>query len=171
MRARWLVAVALAIPLLLGGCSVPPDGYVGIGRALDGSLWVYIRTCHHRMDGATLYWPDDPNGANSNEEVFARWEIARQPDPLRASWPLLGPGANGVTATKQLAEIPARPKNMAIGAGTRNNSRSAGGPYGFTAKTLAKLKPGQILTGNAPKNTAISMAEFDAIDCTQFPDG
>lgn len=36
MRLRWPIAVALAIPLLLGGCTVPADGYVGIGRAPTG---------------------------------------------------------------------------------------------------------------------------------------
>lgn len=75
-----------------------------------------------------------------------------------------------MTATKQLAELPPQSKRMDILAGTRKHNRSAFGPYPFTGKTLAKLKPGQILTGNAPKNKVVSFAEFDAIDCTQFPD-
>jgi hypothetical protein len=127
------------------------------------------------MDGASLSWRDDPQGANSAEEVFAEWSIGPQPDPLRPSWPLLGSAeGSGVTADRPLKKVPGPPKNMYIFAGTNDNSFSASGPYLFTASDLETLRPGQVLvenyTGNEtdPPNKVIRLSDFDALDCTQY---
>ena len=109
--------------------------------------------------------------------MFGEWEIGQQPDPLRASWPLLGPGSNGVSAAKPLAEVPAAPKDMAIVAGTNDNSWSAGGPNSsFTADDLRALQPGQVLAAtrfsdvdsSGALDTVMTLAEFDVIDCSRF---
>lgn len=154
---------------------MPPDGEVGVGRDTKGNLQVYLRTCNHPMDGATLYWPDDPNGADSNNEVFAEWTIGTQPDPLRVEWPLLGTTAqSGISAERPLGEVPTPPKNMSIYAWTSSNTYSAGGPYQFTAADLNKLRPGQVLVDNNtgresdPPVKAISLDAFNALDCTQY---
>ncbi len=167
----FLVGVALAVT----GCGVPDDGWVGVGRDEDGNLRVYLRTCHHPMDGASLSWPDDPNGANFHEEVFAEWTIGPQPDPLRADWPLLGSApASRVVADRPLTKVPGPPKNMYIFAGTNDNTFSASGPFLFTAADLKKLRPGQVLVDNNtgresdPPNKTITLSQFDAIDCTQY---
>jgi hypothetical protein len=161
--------------LSLAGCSVPTDGWVGVGRDSQGTLRVYVRTCHHAMDGASLYWPDDPKGGNSGQEVFAEWTIGPQPDPLRLNWPLLGSAAgSGVTADQPLKKVPGPPKSMSIFAGTNDNSFSASGPYLFTASDLETIRPGQVLvennTGNEtdPPNKVIGLSDFDALDCTQY---
>lgn len=127
------------------------------------------------MDGATLYWADDPRSSGSDNEVFAEWTIGPQPNPLQVDWPLLGTSTtNGVEAVHPFGGIPAPPKNMAIYAGTRQNTYSASGPYQFTAADLKKLKPGQVLVSNDtgresdPPVRVVSVAAFNAIDCTKF---
>lgn len=175
-RRRLLTALLLVIAgVLLGGCGVPEDGWVGVGRMSDGSFRVYLRTCTQPLNGATLYWPDDPNGANSNEEVFAEWILeSAQRGPVRADWPLLGQGEGEIAATRTLEKVPGPPKNMAVDAWTRDASASAGGPYLFTARDLDSLKRGQILIANdtrnenGPPNKTVSRAAFDALDCADF---
>ena len=164
-----------AAALVLAGCGVPLDGAVGVGRDTEGNLRVNLRTCSHPMDGATLYWPDDPNGADSNNEVFAEWTIGPQPDPLRADWPLLGASdVGGVEAERRLDELPRPPKNMGIYAGTNNNSFSASGPYLFTAADLKRLRPGQVLVDNNtgkesdPPVKIVSIDAFNTLDCSQY---
>jgi hypothetical protein len=98
----WRVAVYVVLGVVLtaltASCGVPDDGRLGIGRASDGSLRVYLRTCTHRVDGATLYWPDDPAG-DSAAEVFVDWTIAAAADgPTVIDWPLLGAGGAAVIA-------------------------------------------------------------------------
>ena len=102
--------------------------------------------------------------------------IGQQPDPLRASWPLKGPGSDGVSATGPLAEIPAAPKDMAVNAGTNDNGWSAHGPSGsFTADDLRTLQPGQVLAAtrfsvvdsSGPLDPIMTFTEFDAIDCSR----
>lgn len=172
-----LLACCLFLGVALGvtGCSVPTDGWVGVGRDTVGKLRVYVRTCHHPMNRANLSWPDDPNGANSGEEVFAEWTIGPQPDPLRANWPLLGSAPDtGVVPTRPLTKVPGPPKNMYIFAGTDDDSFSASGPFLFTAADLQKLRRGQVLVENNtgrdsdPPNKTITLAAFDALDCTQY---
>lgn len=176
LRSRLLTCcLLLGVAFGLAGCGVPTDGWVGVGRDSQGVLRVYVRTCHHPMDGASLSWPDDPNGANSGEEVFAEWSIGPQPDPLRPNWPLLGAAANsGVAATRPLLKVPGPPKNMYIFAGTNDDSFSASGPYLFTASDLKALRSGQVLVENNTGNEAdspnkvIRLADFDALDCAQY---
>ncbi|WP_344808892.1 hypothetical protein [Microlunatus ginsengisoli] len=178
MTSRWRMVVALAVvALVAAGCSVPRDGWVGIGRVADGRLWVYLRTCHHLLDGASLYWPDDPNGANSNNELFTDWSITAPVRGLKVAWPLLGPVVNGVVPTTPLESVPAKPKNMAIYGWTEDSSFSADGPYEFDADDLDALKPGQVLiandlgpsdTSDMPPNKVVTLAQFNALDCAQF---
>lgn len=168
---RWRLALMSAVTLLLvplAACTVPPDGNVGIGPNADGVLTVYLRTCHYPMDGATMYWPDDPNGANSNEEVFADWKIKAQPARLQLNWPLIGAGNDIVSATHPLRAVPGKPKDMAIYAWTDDNSYSADGPYQFRARDLLRLKPGQVLTSDPDGSTVTSISKFNDIDCSQF---
>ena len=127
------------------------------------------------MDEAWLYWADDPRSSASDNEVFAEWSIGPQPNPFQADWPLLGASStNGVEAVHPLDDIPAPPKNMAIYAGTRQNTYSASGPYQFTAADLKTLKPGQVLVSNDTGRESdlpvkvVSVAGFNAIDCTRF---
>lgn len=53
---RRLVTAALLVAagVMLSGCGVPEDGWVGVGRASDGRLLVQLRTCAEPLDGATL---------------------------------------------------------------------------------------------------------------------
>jgi len=127
------------------------------------------------MDGAWLYWADDPRSSGSANEVFDEWSIGPQEYPLQADWPLLGASStNGIEAVHPLGDIPTPPKNMAIYAGTRQNTYSASGPYQFTAADLKKLKPNQVLVPNDtgresdPPVKVVSVAAFNAIDCTRF---
>ncbi len=172
-RALRVVLAALMF-CSVAGCSVPEDGYVGVDRSESGDLTVYVRTCSHPMDGATLYWPDDPTGANSNEEFFADWTVHRQSRSLAVSWPLLGPGGSGVYATRQLLSLPPTTKNMAIYAWTERDRYSAHGPYQFTAQDVNGLKDGQILIanrtvdGSGAPNKVVTHTEFERIDCSQF---
>jgi hypothetical protein len=170
-----VTTLLLVVPgVMLGGCGVPEDGWVGVGRNPDGQFEVYVRTCEHALDGSTLYWPDDPAG-NSEAEVFGEWTFQQGGQgATRVEWPLLGQGQNEVTALRPVAQLPDPPKNMAIYAWTRDASASAGGPYQFTAADLNELRPGQVLvdnnTGNEsdPRNKAISRKAFDALDCAAF---
>lgn len=170
----WAVGVVIAAAPLLIGCGVPDDGRLGVGRADDGSLMVYLRACNQPLDGATLYWPDDPAGADSNEEVFAEWTILA--DDLSVEWPLLGRSGQGVVAKLPLTSVPGTPKNLGIYAWTRDNTTSASGPFVFTADDLDALKPGEVLVENvtgtdaSPPIKAISRADFDNFDCGQFED-
>lgn len=163
---------------MTSSCSVPSVGRIGIGRAADDRLVVYLRICEGSLDGATLYWPDDPNGKSLNgEEIFAEWTVSPGPDPLRAEWPLFGPGTDSVKATTRLNAVPKLPKNMAIYGWTDTNSASADGPWQFTKANLEAVRPGQVLVANndgletSPLNVAISREAFDAIDCSEYGPG
>lgn len=167
-------ALVLSAGALLSGCSVPENGWMGVGRNDQGELRVYLRTCGQALDGATLYWPDDPTG-NSENEVFGDWSFQTpQPSTTAADWPLLGQTPGGVIATQPLDALPGPPKNMAIHAWTRDASASASGPYLFTETDLKRLEPGRVLipnnTGNEsdPPNKTISLSQFEALDCAVF---
>lgn len=177
---RWLASCAMTAALIVSaltftGCTVPPDGRVGVGRDADGELRVYLRTCQHSMDGATLYWPDDPEGATSNQEVFAEWTFEQQPGPMSVDWPLLGRAQSGAVKTQQpLEKMPGPPRNMGIYAWTHDSSYSAGGPYLFTSTDLTNVRPGHVLVSSNtgrdtdPPNKIISLSNFDALDCLQY---
>lgn len=164
---------ASMVYVAMTGCSVPLDGWLGVGRASDGTLRVYLRTCTQPVDGASLWWPDDPRG-NSDQEVFADWTIAaRHQGPLQLDWPLLGPSAGEVATTQSLQVLPGPPKNMGLMAGTRDASTSASGPYLFTSSDLDHIKPGQILiedpTGDEKHpNKTVSQSAFTTLDCAVF---
>lgn len=171
-RVAAYVALGVALTALTAGCGVPDDGWIAVGRANDGSFRVYLRTCTHPVDGATLYWPDDPNGDNSNEEVFADWTIAATADgPTAIDWPLLGAAGGTVTAQRALRAVPQPPKNLALYAWTRDNTTSADGPFQVGASDLDRLKPGQLLVPNDtgsdddPPNKAITREAFSQLDC------
>lgn len=110
--------------------------HIRSNQALNSALTV--------RDSADLWWPDDPNGAASNEETFASWDVRTEPT---ISWPLLGEGQGGVAATKPMDSIPQRPKDMALLGGTEDGSAAAYGPT-FTAADLKRLRPGQIIVAN-----------------------
>lgn len=167
-------ALVLSAGALLSGCSVPENGWMGVGRSDQGEFRVYLRTCGQTLDGATLYWPNDPIG-DSEGEIFGEWSF-RTPQPAATGvhWPLQGQARGAVIATRPVAALPVPPKNMAIYAWTRDASASAGGPYLFTQADLEKLTPGQILITNDtgkesdPPNKAISRSQFEALDCAVF---
>lgn len=146
---RQVAVILLLLPvLLLSSCSPPRDGYVGIGRDAEGDLRVYVRTCHHPLDAVSLSWPDDPNAANSNEEVFAEWTINSQSDRLRAVGPLFGTATGEIVTVRPLWTLPAAPKNMAL--------------HGFTDDASFAADE------TDPPNRTVTLAVFDAIDCSQY---
>ncbi len=164
------VLAAAVIYAALTGCSVPIDGWVGVGRANDGTLRIYLRTCTQPVDGATLLWPDDPKG-NSDQEVFADWTIVTpHRGPYQVDWPLLGTSSGEVETTQQVDVLPGPPKNMKLYAWTDDATTSADGPYRFTSADLDHLKPGQILIDDPAgdethPNKTISWSAFSALDC------
>ena len=166
-RPSCTVAASLfpaLVPLLLGGCSVPHDGWVGVGRADDGTLTVFLRTCTASLHGATLSWSQESGGS------ITEWDIDRKARSLSIQWPLLGPGTDGVTASDPLLELPVTGRLMEISAWTDNNSYYAEGPEGFRVTDIEALQPGTVLKYDggraAPHYSVASASDFMAGDCT-----
>ncbi len=169
--------VALAGVCLLGGCSVPADGRIGIARDVDGGFSVVVRTCTTGVDLARLSQATD-NPATNPGAVFGEWRLSGGPDALRVRWPLLGESvdAEAVKPVQTLSELTTP---LTIAAWTGEDTYHAEGPDTFTRADLEALEPGFVLAPSyvqevadpaldEPGFTVVPVAEFDAVDCTSY---
>lgn len=145
-RSAPVLALGLSLNLALCGCSVPEDGWVGVGRDPDGELRVFVSTCHP-MDGATLYYATGSRVVDRDVAV-KEWEIDPEARSLTIEWPLLRNdiASFGVEVTDS-APLPDT-KVLTISAWTNDNSHFASGPFAFTTLGLDALQPGEILVGD-----------------------
>jgi hypothetical protein len=56
MRRALVAAGALALCLVVSGCTVPSGAIAGVGVDDHGRLVGYLRVCHDHIDGGTLYY-------------------------------------------------------------------------------------------------------------------
>lgn len=162
---------------LLGGCSVPADGQIGIARNADGNFSVVVRTCTTGVDLAQLSQATDDPATNPGL-VLGEWELPGGPDALQVQWPLLGESVNAevVEPVHTLSELTTA---LTIAAWSGVDTYHAEGPDNFTRADLEALEPGFVLAPSyalevadpaleEPGFTVVSVAEFDAIDCTLY---
>jgi hypothetical protein len=137
-----LVAVlfALAGAGSLTACTVPPDGRVGIAVSEAGQPEAVLVSCKHQMNGASLYWYDDPNPTSP---VLAKWTLpSGYTSPLQ--WSLVSPKPDEVTVVSGPAAL--MPGTVySIYGWTGDHSYSAPGVQ-FTLEDIADLRPGEVLT-------------------------
>lgn len=170
MPAGFAAAVMTVSDVAHRRVSVTTDGRVGVGRKADGTVWVYLQTCHAPMDSARLYRPSDDS--NPQEQQLTEWRIGRQPDPLRAEWPLLGPDTDTVVADPPRTALPSSAE-LALGGYTANSTYAASGPWRFSKAEIDHLEPGQVLISNEAGDPADPERPTTAVigndlDCSQY---
>jgi hypothetical protein len=139
----WILSPAALACTLLAGCTVPVAGGAGIGRDAQGRLVGYLQVCHHRIDGATLYFDEQTSTGDANPRSVSvgEWTAVR---PVRAfvKWPLAAPDSDWQSDMPLAALRPG--KRYTLYGWTKDNSWSAG-DVTFTPDEVSKLKPGQIM--------------------------
>lgn len=141
------------------GCTVPVGAVTGVGVDALGRPVGYLRVCHDRIDGATLY-----HGVGDAESEDGSW-ITRTPVTSFATWSLAEP-ASTWSADPALGDLGLGVEYTLYG-WTNDNSSSAG-DVTFTVDELRRLEPGQVLywTGKTTKvgyrtiNVAVSESTF-----------
>ncbi|MGN6612704.1 MAG: hypothetical protein ACTHLJ_13105 [Angustibacter sp.] len=160
-RRWWLLLPGVA---LLASCTAPVDGYTGVTVDPDGALHAVVQTCRHPLDGATLYWGDDPKGSDSDHALMGRWEFSGSTVGRPVSWSVNDEEGSGVRAT-----APRRPlapgRTYSLYGWTHDGSWSTLS-VGFTLKDLASLQPGRVLgldAGDDPRE--VSLQQFSQLAC------
>jgi hypothetical protein len=155
---------ALVSVFLLSSCTVESDGYAGVTVDSNGHVQALIQTCKHSMDGATIYWGEDPKGGDSPDAQIGQWEFTRSTVGQPVTWPVDADRALDVRATGPIKAM-APGRTYALYGGTKDNSWSAA-HVSFTLNDLKALKPGQVLilyTG-APTRV-VSLQQFSDVQC------
>ena len=141
MRRQLLALIALLVVFLLSSCTVPVAGLAGIGVDAEGNLVGYLRVCHGRLDGATLYHDDPERGEFSASIDVGSWRV--QPGVDRASeWSLTDP-SGGWSASKSLEPPLSRGHLYTLYGWTLDNTLSAGG-VSFTLDDVTEIVRGEI---------------------------
>jgi hypothetical protein len=149
---------------LLSSCGPPLDGYAGVTVDSNGQAQALIQTCKHSMDGATIYWSEDPKGGDSDHALIGEWEFSRSAVGRPITWPVDADRAEGVRASVPIKTlVPGR--TYSLYGWTKDNSWSSGS-VDFTLIDLKTLKPGQVLilyTGVQPR--VVSIQRFSDVTC------
>jgi hypothetical protein len=145
--------------MVTSACSVPAAAVAGVGVDELGRLVGYLRVCHDRIDGATIYHNDrdDLGSWTASKPVthFAKWSLANPPSDWEAA-PALG-------------ELQPRIEYTLYG-WTTDNSWSANS-VSFTLAELAAVEPGQVVywAGDTDAagdvNAVVSEVEFNRDAC------
>ncbi len=128
-------ALALALVVLLAGCSVEPGGVVGLTLDSGGQPVAVVSVCKGYIDGVTVWLEED-----GKERDLGSW---RRETAIRdeAALSLKEPGTGWATA-RGLGSLPAGPQ-LHIYGWTAKNRWSAPGPA-FTTSDLAALRPSEV---------------------------
>lgn len=173
--------VLAGVALVAGACSPESDGLTGVGVDGAGRPVGYLLSCKHRIDGATLYWPADPAGADSQHATAGEWTMPSNTRRV-VTW-LLDSGApgggvqslhrshigSGVISSKPAIGLD-QSRKYALYGWTHDNSYTAG-RVEFSGHDLAGLQPGQVLldaSGDDPPHDRkiVSRAQFEHAACS-----
>lgn len=176
---RRFLAYGMVLVLImtsLTACSAQPIGVIGIGRDQQGTLLVYLRSCHYPIPGVKLFDQAYFGGADFGEDqILAEWRITADSTESTVVWPLFGDSPPAVVAEKRIDALPAIV--MDIRGWTSSGDRYAGGPYNLTAADLEELKPGEVLVEYlggldrpAPNNRTYPPEQMDRLACESYPD-
>jgi hypothetical protein len=166
-RKWWPVAVsvlALGAVGLLTSCTVPVDGYAGITVDSNGAAQALIQTCKHPVDGATIYWGDDPKGSDSRDAEIGEWKFSRSTVGQPITWTVGADRAEDVQATVPIKGMVPR-RVYSLYGWTKDNSWSTVS-VDFTLTDLKALKPRRVLVLDSESNPReVSAQQFSDLAC------
>lgn len=149
---------------LLSSCTVPVDGYAGITVDSNGAAQALIQTCKHSVDGATIYWGDDPKGSDSRDAEIGNWKFSRSTVGRPITWTVGADLAEDVQATVPIKALVPR-RIYSLYGWTKDNSWSTVS-VDFTLKELKALKPGRVLVFDSESQPReVSAQQFSNLAC------
>jgi hypothetical protein len=140
---RWVWAVLVGVSLTASSCTVDADGYAGVMVDPQGVVRAVVQSCKHSVDGASLYWGDDPRGADSDHAEMGTWKFARSTVGAPLTWPLNAARAPAVRATTRVKKL-ARGRTYTLYGWTEDNSWSTGNVE-ISLTEVETLRPGRVL--------------------------
>ncbi|WP_319463597.1 hypothetical protein [Micromonospora sp. RTP1Z1] len=159
-----MALMLLTSGMLLSSCTVPVDGLAGVTVDEKGNPIGVVRTCEHPLDGATLYWPDDPRGSDGQPAELGQWEFTGSTVTHSLAWPLGAASAADVKG-KQTPQAMLPGRTFSLYGWTTDNSWSAAN-VDFTLTDLEGLPVGKILVlDSGTRLRVVSEPEFDALVC------
>lgn len=157
----WAAIVGVG---LLSSCTVPVDGSAGVTVDSGGVVRALVETCTHSVDGATLYWGDDPQGSDSRDARIGRWKFSRSTAGRSLSWPVDAEHSEDVQATVSIKTMaPGRTYSLY---GWTNDDSWSTDSVDFTLNDVRALRPGRVLIGYAgaqPRD--VSLKQFSVHVC------
>ena len=160
----WLWAALVGVGLL-SSCTVPADGYAGVTVDSNGVVRALVQTCKHSVDGAILYWVDDPEGSDSRDAEIGSWRFSRSTVARPLSWPVDADRSEDVQPTVGVKTM-ARGRTYSLYGWTNDNSWSTDS-VDFTLDDLKALLPGRVLVlypGAQPRE--VSVEQFSDLACS-----